>query len=76
MKRLWVHEVLRVYGDRLVDDSDANWLAEEIRRTLSYRMDEDMNKLFSDFLDIGYNTVRVIYTFCKYFANIYLTYLL
>ena len=51
MKRLWVHEVLRVYGDRLVDESDTAWLIEQIRKTLSERMEEDMNELFSDFAD-------------------------
>lgn len=49
MKRLWVHEVLRVYGDRLVDDVDANWLVEQIRSTLINEMEEDMNVLFDDF---------------------------
>ena len=51
MKRLWVHEVLRVYGDRLVDNVDVKWLIEQIRKTLLERMDEDMNELFTDFLN-------------------------
>ncbi|XP_044001131.1 dynein axonemal heavy chain 7-like isoform X2 [Aphidius gifuensis] len=51
MKRLWVHEVLRVYGDRLVDDVDVNWLVEQIRLALINEMEEDMNVLFNDFAD-------------------------
>ncbi|XP_015609892.1 dynein heavy chain 7, axonemal isoform X2 [Cephus cinctus] len=51
MKRLWVHEILRVYGDRLVDESDTFWLIEQIRTTLQERMSEDMNSLFADFLE-------------------------
>ncbi|XP_063980239.1 dynein axonemal heavy chain 7-like [Diachasmimorpha longicaudata] len=49
MKRLWVHEVLRVYGDRLVDENDVNWLVEQITKTLKDRMDDDINVLFRDF---------------------------
>ena len=75
MKRLWVHEVLRVYGDRLVDDSDANWLAEQIRKTLYSRMGENMNELFSDFLERGFGVVIVKLSFCKFFVEVYLTYL-
>lgn len=51
MKRLWVHEVLRVYGDRLVDDVDVNWLVEQIRLALINEMEEDMNVLFNDFAE-------------------------
>lgn len=51
MKRLWVHEILRVFGDRLVDESDMIWLVEQIRKTLLNRMNENINGLFEDFLD-------------------------
>lgn len=51
MKRLWVHEVLRVYGDRLVDEGDTSWLVEQIRSTLSERLDEDIDQLFADFAE-------------------------
>ena len=50
LKRLWVHEVLRVYGDRLVDDNDIKWLVEQIRRTMSEYMDDNLDDLFQDLL--------------------------
>ncbi|XP_011505820.1 PREDICTED: dynein heavy chain 7, axonemal [Ceratosolen solmsi marchali] len=49
LKRLWVHELLRVYGDRLVDDADNTWLVENIRNVLLNRMEENLDELFSDF---------------------------
>ncbi|KYN44278.1 Dynein heavy chain 7, axonemal [Trachymyrmex septentrionalis] len=51
MKRLWVHEVLRVYGDRLVDEADSRWLVEQIRRTIKDRMGDNMDRLFWDLKD-------------------------
>ncbi|KAH0950776.1 hypothetical protein HN011_006322 [Eciton burchellii] len=51
MKRLWVHEVLRVYGDRLVDDADNKWLIEQLRKTIRVHLEEDMDLLFKDLLD-------------------------
>lgn len=47
MKRLWVHEVLRVYYDRLVDDSDRSWIIETLRQVCHDKLDEDINVMFS-----------------------------
>ena len=32
--RLWVHEILRVFGDRLIDTKDREWLFENIKETV------------------------------------------
>ncbi|KAH8413286.1 hypothetical protein KR009_009673 [Drosophila setifemur] len=46
MRRLWVHEVLRVYGDRLVEDADRTWLFENLCSTVKNSFNTDPNKLF------------------------------
>lgn len=51
MKRLWVHEVLRVYGDRLVDETDSKWLVKQLRKTIRERMEDDIDYIFEDLLD-------------------------
>lgn len=50
MKRLWVHEILRVFGDRLVDDTDLNWLLQQTGVTLKKHMEVSMEDLFEDLL--------------------------
>ncbi|XP_078044753.1 dynein axonemal heavy chain 7 isoform X4 [Augochlora pura] len=50
MRRLWVHEVLRVFGDRLINQEDLCWLVEQMRATLKNRMDVVMEELFEDLL--------------------------
>lgn len=50
MKRLWVHEILRVFGDRLIDDVDTSWLVEQIRVTVKEHMDTTMEELLEDLL--------------------------
>lgn len=47
MKRLWIHEVLRVYGDRLVDDNDRDWLVKALREICRDILFEDLDAMFS-----------------------------
>ena len=46
MKRLWVHEVFRVYYDRLVDAGDGDWLYKETRKVMKEKLNEDFDQLF------------------------------
>jgi len=50
MKRLWVHEILRVFGDRLVDEVDIKWLIHQTGVTLKEHMEISMEELFEDLL--------------------------
>lgn len=50
MRRLWVHEVLRVYGDRLVDDNDRHWLFTSICEQLKAHMNSEPKELFERFV--------------------------
>jgi len=46
MKRLWVHEILRVYYDRLVDESDRAWFFNNLLDVCKEFLDEDLNQMF------------------------------
>ncbi|XP_055917464.1 dynein axonemal heavy chain 7 [Eupeodes corollae] len=51
MRRLWVHEVLRVYGDRLVDDIDRSWLFSCVCEQMEVHLKSKPVELFSRFIE-------------------------
>ena len=44
--KLWVHEVYRVYYDRLVDARDRTWLFELLQKGVKQHFKDDFNSLF------------------------------
>ncbi|XP_049773091.1 dynein axonemal heavy chain 7 [Schistocerca cancellata] len=57
MKRLWVHEVLRVYYDRLVDDADRDWIFDTLHDVVAEHLNEDLDKMFKHLLPKGQKRV-------------------
>ncbi|XP_021341821.1 dynein heavy chain 12, axonemal-like isoform X1 [Mizuhopecten yessoensis] len=46
LSRLWVHEVMRVFYDRLTDDSDRDWLFKSVKKATKEHFKEDFDSLF------------------------------
>lgn len=62
MKRLWVHEILRVFSDRLVDEVDINWLILQLHKTVKEHMETDFDALFEDLADLPSNpSVNIVW---------------
>lgn len=49
MRRLWAHEALRVFGDRLIDDHDRQWLHNVLIETINEKLAEPADVLFERF---------------------------
>lgn len=66
MKRLWVHEVLRVYFDRLVDEGDRTWLINLLHSICKPRLSEDLNKMLSRIATPGQPVWVLQFLFCPF----------
>lgn len=53
MRRLWVHEVFRVYGDRLVEDTDRSWLFNALCDQMRSSFSIEPEELFERFVQKG-----------------------
>eukprot|EP00940_MAST-03C_sp_MAST-3C-sp2_P000489 g489.t1 len=47
LARLWMHESQRVFGDRLTNDEDSEWLASEISKVVRSQFKQDPRKLLA-----------------------------
>lgn len=47
IKRLWLHEVYRVFNDRLIDDADRTWLYNCCRETVNVHMRDNFDILLA-----------------------------
>lgn len=69
MRRLWVHEILRVYGDRLVDDGDKQWLFGALCDAMKNHLKSTPNVLFERIVqkgqDLSDNDLRQL-IFCDF----------
>jgi dynein heavy chain len=62
-KRLWVHEALRVFYDRLVHSNDRGWLLEQLRGIVSQHLGVQLDQLMahllqSDQTEVGQEQLR------------------
>ncbi|CAF0812566.1 unnamed protein product [Didymodactylos carnosus] len=52
MKRLFIHEILRVFYDRLIDDVDRKWFYDQVLKTTKEVLRENFHQLLGH-LDVG-----------------------
>lgn len=53
MRRLWSHEIFRVYGDRLIDTVDRIWLFKSVCRVVDNELHSNATELFARFAEPG-----------------------
>ncbi|KAG2482389.1 hypothetical protein HYH03_018685 [Edaphochlamys debaryana] len=51
--RLWAHEILRVFYDRLVDDKDRSWFLAYLRGVMKDKLGAEFDKLFAHLREPG-----------------------
>jgi len=56
--RLWCHEVMRVFYDRLTDQKDRGWLIDELGTALKEHFGEESSDLFADLPELKWRVIR------------------
>lgn len=51
IRRLWAHEILRVYGDRLIEPTDRQWLFEAICTATENQLNTKCTELYERFIE-------------------------
>ena len=51
--RLWVHEVYRVFYDRLIDDKDRHFFFDMMKETTKKHLNVDMDKVLAHLVPSG-----------------------
>lgn len=47
IKRLWVHECLRVFSDRLVEEADRQWLVTCLRAATAHHLHDNFDTMLA-----------------------------
>lgn len=62
--KLWVHEIMRVFGDRLINKDDGNWLVDKIQLCIQEQFKEKLNVLLESYIDDkGEVTFKTLHNF-------------
>ena len=59
--RLWAHETLRVFYDRLVDTEDREWLLDLLREMIQMHFKNNFDLIFSHLLEKSQTQVEIIF---------------
>lgn len=61
MKRLWIHECLRVFSDRLVCSEDIDWFIETLRDATNKCLNENFETLLERLNEEQHNNVSTYF---------------
>jgi len=67
--RLWFHEVLRVFYDRLIDDVDREWLLDFMGKACKTHFQLDINNLLKQHLEEGKTQIGLAEARCLLFGD-------
>ncbi|XP_076299082.1 dynein heavy chain 3, axonemal isoform X2 [Lasioglossum baleicum] len=67
--RLWIHEVYRVFNDRLIDENDQQILFQMVQYTCYDQLRQPLEKVLSRFLQEGEKGIKAVHIRDLFFGN-------